>query len=56
MQKRKTWANKNTTQKMKVSIKDFFTACDQICSLLQVWSHLPKKCFMENLQQQEKFI
>ena len=37
-----------TTQKMKFSIKGFFTKCDQIHSLLWVWSHLPKKSLMEN--------
>ena len=41
----------NTTavaQKMKFSIKDFLSKCDQICSLLQIWSHLLKKSLMEN--------
>ena len=32
-----------TAQKMKLSIKDFFSKCDQIRS----WSHLLKKCVME---------
>ena len=35
-------------QKMKFSIKDFFSICDQIRSFLRVWSHLLKKYFMEN--------
>ena len=35
-------------KKMKFSIKDFFSKCDQICSFLRIWSHLPKKSFMEN--------
>ena len=29
--------------KMKFSIKDFFSKCDQICRKLQIWSHLLKK-------------
>ena len=33
---------------MKFSIKDFFSKCDQICSLLWIWSHLLKKSLMEN--------
>ena len=35
-------------QKMKFSIKDFFSKCNQICSFLRIWSHLLKKCLMEN--------
>ena len=38
----------NTAQKMKFSIKDFFSKCDQIRSLLRIWSHLLKKSFVEN--------
>ena len=34
--------------KMKFSIKDFFSKCDQIHSFLQIWSHLLKKPIMEN--------
>ena len=37
-----------TAQKMKFFIKDFFGECDQICSKLQIWSHLLKKLIMEN--------
>ena len=37
-----------TAQKMKFSIKDFFSKCDQIRSFLWIWSHLLKKSFMEN--------
>ena len=37
-----------TTQKMELSIKDFFSKCDQIRSFLRIWSHLPKKSLMEN--------
>ena len=33
---------------MKFSVKDFFSTCDQIRSLLRIWSHLLKKSFMEN--------
>ena len=38
----------NTTQKMKFSIQDFFSKCDQIFSFLWIWSHLLKKSLMEN--------
>ena len=31
------------TQKMKFSIEDFFSKCDQIRSFLRIWSHLLKK-------------
>ena len=37
-----------TAQKMKFSIKDFFSKCDQIRSLLRIWSHLLKKSLTEN--------
>ena len=30
----------NTAQKIKFSIKDFFSKCDQIRRELQIWSHL----------------
>ena len=40
--------NANTAQKMKFSIKDFFSICDQIRSFLRIWSHLLKKSLMEN--------
>ena len=40
---------KSTAQKMKFSIKDFFSKYDnQICKKLRIWSHLLKKSFMEN--------
>ena len=44
------WENLRTytTQKMKFSIKDFFSKCDQIRSFLRIWSHLLKKSIMEN--------
>ena len=37
-----------TAQKMKFSIKDYFTKCDQICSFLRIWSQLLKKSLIEN--------
>ena len=37
-----------TAQKMKFSIKDFFSKCDQIRSLQQIWSYFLKKSLMEN--------
>ena len=40
---------KSTAQKMKFSIKDFFSKCDQIRSFLKIWPHLPKKSLMENI-------
>ena len=36
-----------TAQKMNLSIKDFFSKCDQIRSFLRIWSHLLKKSLME---------
>ena len=38
----------NTAQKMKFSIKTFFSKCDQIRIFLPIWSHLLKKSVMEN--------
>ena len=41
-----------TAQKMKFSIKDFFSKCDQICRKLRIRSHLLniyKKSLMESL-------
>ena len=35
-------------QKMKFSIKNFFTKCDQIRRFLRIWSHLLKKSFMKS--------
>ena len=35
-------------KKMKFFIKDFFSKCDQIRSLMRIWSHLLKKSLMEN--------
>ena len=33
---------------MKFFIKDFFSKCDQIRSLLRIWSDLLKRSLMEN--------
>ena len=38
----------NTAQKMKFSIKDFFSKCDQIRRKIRIWSHLLKKSLTEN--------
>ena len=38
----------STAQKMKFSIKNFFSKCDQIRRKLQIWSHLLKKYLQEN--------
>ena len=35
-------------KKMKFSIKDFFSKCDQIRSFLRIWSHLLEKSLLEN--------
>ena len=37
-----------TAQKMKFSIKDFFSKCDQIRRKLRIWSNLLKNSLMEN--------
>ena len=37
-----------TAQKMRFSIKDFFSKCDQIRRKLSYLSHLQKKSLMEN--------
>ena len=38
----------DTAQKMKFSIKDLFSKCNQIRSFLRIWSHLLKKSLIEN--------
>ena len=38
----------DTALKIKFSIKDLFTKCDQICSFLRIWSHLLQKSLMGN--------
>ena len=35
-------------KKMKFSIRDFFSKCDQIHRKLRIWSHLQKTSLMEN--------
>ena len=37
-----------SAQKMKFSIKAFFSKCDQICRKLRIWSHSLEKSSMEN--------
>ena len=37
-----------TPQKMKFSIKDFFSKCNQIRRKLRIWSQLLKKSLKEN--------
>ena len=37
-----------TAEKMKFSIKDFFSKCGQIRRKLWIWSHLLKKFLMQN--------
>ena len=37
-----------TAQKIKLSMKDFFSKYDQIRRKLRIWSHLLKKSLMEN--------
>ena len=37
-----------TAQKLKFSIKNFFSECDQIRRNLRIWAHLLKKSLMEN--------
>ena len=40
--------NKTIAQKMKFSVKDFFSICDKISSFMRTWSQLLKKALMEN--------
>ena len=37
-----------TAQKIKFSIKGFFSKCDQTCSFMRIWSYLLKTYLMEN--------
>ena len=39
---------RDTAQKMKFSIKDFFSKCDEIRRKLRIWSYLLKKSLMGN--------
>ena len=45
-----------TAQKMKFSIKDFFSKCGQIQSLLRIWSDLRKKSLIENFIFEQSLI
>ena len=48
-EKRRTISNEgNTAQKMKFSLKGFFSKCDQKRSFLRIWSHLLNKSLLEN--------
>ena len=38
----------DTVQKLKFSIKNFFSKCDQIWRKLRIWSHLLKKSLIKN--------
>ena len=46
----------HAAQKMKFSIKDFCSKCDQIRSFLLIWSHLLKKFLMEDFHRFHRFI
>ena len=46
--KSKNYCEEALHKKMKFSIKDLFSKCDQICRKLPFWSHLLKKSLMEN--------
>ena len=39
----------DTVQKIKSSIENFFSKCDQIRRFLRIWSHLLTKSVMESL-------
>ena len=39
---------RDTAQKMKFSMKELCSKCDQIGRILRIWSHLLKKSLMEN--------
>ena len=45
---KKSYFSINTAQKVKFSIKDFFSNFDQIRRKLRIWSNLLKKSLMEN--------
>ena len=38
----------STAHKMKFSINNFFSQCDEICSFLRIWSHSLKKYLMKS--------
>ena len=39
----------NAAQKMKISLMDFFSKCDQILKKLRIWSHLLNESLMEKI-------
>ena len=41
-------AAKSTAEKVKLTIKDFFSNCDQIRWKQRLWSHLLRKSLLEN--------
>ena len=46
-----TFQPSTCSTKMKFSIKElmkFFSKSDHICSFLRIWSHLLKKCLLQN--------
>ena len=43
-----SWALHMTAQKIKFSIKDISSKCDQIRGKLRIWSPLLKKSLIEN--------
>ena len=45
-----------TAEKIKFSIKDFFSKCDKIPRKKRIWSHLLKKALMENFIFRTSFI
>ena len=42
-------------QKLMFSAKGFFSKCDQIRRILQIWSHLPKKSLLKNFHQRNPY-
>ena len=48
VKRRRNNSEKHTEQKIKFSIKDFFSKGDQILRKLRIWSHLLKKSLMKN--------
>ena len=40
---------RDIAQKMKFSIKDFFSKCDKVCRKPWIWSYLLKKSLMQNV-------
>ena len=45
---KKVFNDENFAQKIKFPITDLLSKCDQICSLMRIWSPLLKKSLMEN--------